>query len=291
MRAPRRVISLFVLFLAGAFASTAAFPVFAGGPGGGASPKPKPDVQRKVYTNEDLEAMAALYGGPAAQNPAVPGAATKQATGTSAEVPTFTALPHDQNPVWYAQQAATMQTELDNIDGELAALNQPPASATTTGGAVSGGFGLYTCCPGVTTYNRISMLVQQRQEIAAQMNVLEDTSRVNGFPPGMLRDSNQILQAAENRVTVTPQERAADLAENEQALSSKLAQVQGTLRTIREQAAAQNIALATPTTAYGGSMLTNDIVDLDSQAGGLRQKISDIQAAARANGTAPGAQP
>jgi hypothetical protein len=292
MCAPRRFIALFVLFLAGAFASTATLSAFAGAPGAGAgSPKLKPDVEKKIYTNEDLEAMAAPYGASLRQIPGVTTRVPQQSTGVSSESPRSTALPKDQNPVWYAEQMVTMQTELARIDAEIAELRQPPASSTSAGGGVGGGFGLYTCCPGITTYNRIDQLMQLRQEIAAQMNAIEDTARVNGLSPGMLRESGQILQAAETRVAVTPQQRLAALAENEKALSEKLVQLQETLDSINEQAASQNITLAPLTTAYGGSMLTNSIVDLENQARGLQQKISDFQAAEHASGVPLGAQP
>lgn len=277
----RRFLSIFVFFSMGVLVSIATVPAFAGGPGGRAgSPKPRPDVEKKVYTNEDLEALAAQYGGPARQNPQAVSQAVQQTSGVSTGSSRLTALSKDQNPVWYAQQAVSMQAELAGIDGQIVALHQPPASDASPGG----GFGLYTCCPGVTTYNRIDVLMQQRREITAQMNALEDTARENGFSPGMLRDSDQILQAAESRVTATPQQRLAALAKNEKALSAKLGQVQETLGSIDEQAASQNITLASPTTTYGGSMLTNNILDLDNQARELQQKISDIQDAARTNG-------
>lgn len=277
----RRFVSLFVFILMGALAFAATPPAFAGGPGDGpGSPKPKPDVPKKVYTNEDLEALAAQYGGPARQGPEGASRATQQASGVSTESRRFGELPNDQNPVWYAQQTVSMQAELTGIDAQIVALRQAPASNATP----AGGVGLYTCCPGVTTYNRIGVLMQRRGEIVAQMNSLEDTARENGFSPGMLRDSDQILQAAESRVILTPQQRLAALAKNEEVLSAKLGQVQETLGSINEQVALQNITLAPPTTTYGGNMLTNNILDLDSQARELQQKISDIQDATRANG-------
>ena len=281
MRAPR-FVSFFTLFLAAAFTSTSAAPLFAGGPGrGAASPKPKPPVEKKIYTNDDLDAMAAQYGGSAQRNNSAANPVPEGVTGLSAETPRSAQLPNDRNPVWYAQQMVASQAQLASIDAEIAQLRQYRASPSTAAPGAITGFSLYGPFGGITTYNRIDQLVRQRQEIAAQMNALADTARVNDVPPGTLRDSDQILQAAESRLSVSPQERQAILAKDEKTYSAELAQVQDTLGSINQQAASQNISLIPATPAFGGSMLTNNIQDLDHQAGELQQKISDIQDATR----------
>jgi hypothetical protein len=286
MCAPRRFVSLLPLSLAAAFASITAAPAFAAGPGDGpASPKPKPSVEKKVYTNDDLDALAAKYGGPARRNTSSANAAPQRAPQPSAASSRPAILPNDQNPVWYAQQVVSMQSQLASIDTQIADLSEYRASQSTAAPGVSTGFGLYGPFGGITTYNRIDQLARQRQEIEAQMNALADTASSNGFSPGLLRDSDRILQAAESRVVVSPQERQAALAKQEKAYSAQLGQVQETLGSIDQQAAAQNITLNPVRPGFGGSITTNNIQDLDNQARDLRQKITEIQDESRA--TAP----
>lgn len=285
MCAPRRFVSLFILFLAAAFAAPFAAPAFAAGPGDGpASPKPKPPVEKKVYTNDDLDALAAKYGGPAAHSEPAASPLSQRAAGVSTESARPAVLPDDRNPVWYAQQMVSMQAQLASIDTEIADLRAYHASASYAAPGVTTGFGLYGPFGGVTTYNRIDQLVRQHQEIVAQMNALGDTAAANGFPPGLLRDSDRILQTAESRVVVSPRERQAILSRNEAAYAAQLGQVQETLGSINQQAAALNITLAPIRPGFGGSVLTNNIQDLDHQAGDLQQKITEIQDAQRATG-------
>lgn len=278
MCAPRRFVSLFVLFLAAAFASTVAAPAFAGGPGDGpASPKPKPPVEKKVYTNDDIDALAAKYGGPAQRNPSATNSVSQRASAPSAAASTPAILPNGQNPVWYAQQMVNMQAELASIGTEIADLQQYRASPSTAAPGVSAGFGLYGPFGAITTWNRIDQLVRQRQQIEAEMNSLADTASANGFSPGLLRDSDRILQAAESRVVVSPRERQAILAKQEKVYQAQLGQVQQTLGSISQQAAAQNITLNPVRPGFGGNVLTNNIQDLDNRAGDLQQKITEIQ--------------
>jgi len=290
MRATRRFVSSLALSLAATFATPATMPAFAGGRGGAApSPKPKTTVEKKIYTNDDLDAMAALYGGPSRANEPSANPASERAAGLSVGTSAPSQVPNDQNPIWYAQQTVTMQGELEKIDSELAQLRDYHASASTALPGAMTGFGLYGPFGGITTYNRIDQLLQQRREIAAQMDAIEDAARANGFPPGMLRDSDQILQVAQSLTVVTPAERRANLAREESAYSAKLGQVQDTLDSIHQQAAEQDITLPPSTPAYGGSMLTNNIQDLNNQANDLQQKLIAIQEQAREDATPPAA--
>jgi hypothetical protein len=278
MCAPQRFVSLSILFLAAAFASFGAAPAFDAGPGDGpAAPKPKPPVEKKIYTNDDLDALSAKYGGPARSSGSAAISTPERTPAPSAATAMPVILANDQNPVWYAQQMVGMQSQLASIDTEIADLSQYRASASTAAPGVSTGFGLYGPFGAITTWNRIDQLERQRQEIEAQMSVLGDTASANGFSPGMLRDSDRILEAAENRLVVTPQERQADLARKEKAYSAQLGQVQQTLGSFSQDAAAQNITLNPVRPGFGGSITTNSIQDLDNQATNLRQKISEIQ--------------
>jgi len=247
---------------------------------------PKPNVEKKIYTNDDLDALAARYGGPARQNAASTSAAPET---PAAPIPRRTVLPNDLNPDWYAQQFVSMQTRLDDLDAQIAQLRQYIASPSAARAGGTDGVPLNGPFGGITTYNLLDQLMQQRQAIVAQMDAIEDMARVNGFPPGMLRASAQILQAAQSHAVATPQERLAMLVRDQDALLAQLGQVQDTLGSINQQAAAQNITLIPYNPAFGGSALTNNVQNLDNQASELQQKLSDIQDQARVDGIAPGA--
>ena len=287
MSAPRRSLFIFLLLLVAGFGWPASVPAFAGGPGeDAASPMPKPNVEKKIYTNDDLDALAARYGGPARQNAASTSAAPET---PAAPIPRRTVLPNDLNPDWYAQQFVSMQTRLDDLDAQIAQLRQYIASPSAARAGGTDGVPLNGPFGGITTYNLLDQLMQQRQAIVAQMDAIEDMARVNGFPPGMLRASAQILQAAQSHAVATPQERRAMLVRDQDALLAQLGQVQDTLGSINQQAAAQNITLIPYNPAFGGSALTNNVQNLDNQASELQQKLSDIQDQARVDGIAPGA--
>jgi hypothetical protein len=292
MRAPRRFNSPSFVILA-ALVSASAVPAFAAGPGdGSASPKPKPAVEKRIYTNDDLDSLASFYGGPARQNEPAASSAPEHARVLPARAPSPAALPNERNPVWYAQQIMALQAEMASIDNEIARLQQFRASSIapgTPGAGVVLGLQLYAPCDGITTDNKIAQLAAHRNEIARQLDAVGDTARLNGLTPGTIHDPDQILQAAQSRVVLTPDERRAALAVSTRVLSAELEEVQDTLGSMNQQAASQNMTLLPVTPGYGGNMTTNYIEDLDRRASDLQQKFSDVEDAARASGIPPGA--
>ncbi len=289
MRAPRPFISSSVLIFA-ALVFASGIPTFAGGPGdGAASPKPKPPVEKRIYTNDDLDAMAAQYGGPARHNEPTAESAPARVSEVSGEKPTPVDLPNERNPEWYAQQVVTLQAQLDATDNSIRELEQFRSSASTNGEGLRVGLGIYAPCDGITTDNQIQQLALRRQELTARIDAMGDMARSNGFAPGMIRSSFEISQAAALREgrAVTPAEAKAALAGVVRSLSDKLSRTQGTIASMNQQGASQNFTLLQPAPNDGGNMTTDLLSTQHKLASVIRQSIGTIQDEAREVGISP----
>lgn len=289
MRAPQPFISSSVLIFA-ALVFTSGIPAFAGGPGdGAASPKPKPPVEKRIYTNDDLDAMAAQYGGPARHNEPTAESAPPRVIEVSAEKPTRVNLPNERNPEWYARQVVTLQAQLDATDNSIRELQQFRSSANTNGEGLRVGLGIYAPCDGITTDNQIQQLALRRQELAAKIDAMGDMARSNGFAPGMVRSSFEISQAAalkEGR-TVTPAQAQAVLKGTMQFLSAELAQTQGTIASMNQLGASQSFTLLQLAPNAGGNMTTDLLDTLHSRSSQLQEEIGDVQDTAAEIGIPP----
>jgi hypothetical protein len=290
MRAPQPFISSSVLIFA-ALVFTSGIPAFAGGPGdGAASPKPKPPVEKRIYTNDDLDAMAAQYGGPARHYEPTAESAPARVIEVSAEKPTPVNLPNERNPEWYAQQVVTLQAQLDAADNSIRELQQFRSSASTSSGeALRVGLGIYAPCDGITTDNQIQQLALRRQELAAKIDAMGNMARSNGFAPGMVRSSFEISQAAAVREgrAVTPAEAKAALAGVVRSLSDKLSRTQGTIASMNQEGASQSFTLLQPAPNDGGNMTTDLLSTLHKQVSVIRQSIGTIQDEAGEVGISP----
>jgi hypothetical protein len=136
------------------------------------------DRQRPmVWTNEDLEKLHDL-----GLISIVGQVDEDRSTGPSAPE-TYV---ETQDPEWYAEQAADLRGELENIQAQLSdfqqAIDDVRSLKQTTGG-ISLDYGSV----GITPEDAIENLQEGVDETQSDLDELEDLARRNGIPPGVLR--------------------------------------------------------------------------------------------------------
>ena len=258
---------------------------------GGGPAKPaaaaKPDVQQKrVWTNDDVERLNPAFDPNAPRISSAASALPVRAARPLLPAPMTIApsapLDPQQDPAWYAQQLAPLESELASIDSREEELRQFRASGATIATA---GLVLNAPCEGITTDNLISQLEARRQEIAAEIDDLGDTARRNDMPPGILVEGRGRAQLANQ---TTAEELRAAVTQQAHDASDEIAQIQGTVADLQDQLAAQRMTLLQPTPGNGGNMTTDLLDRLDSRANALQGQISEVEDAARGLGVPPG---
>jgi hypothetical protein len=287
MRIPMRVsfsAAVAALFCVGLVAPAATFA--AGDPAKPAA-SPKPDSQKKVWTNDDVERL----------NPAfVEYRESQNSTGSATSAPIVVVKPlapaarravvraplaPEQDPRWYAQQVTALQAELSAIDNHEDELRQ--FRATSAG--LPTGLILNAPVEGITTDNLIAQLEARRQEIAQQIDALSDLARQNDLPPGILAEGRGLAETADQPTVEEQRVAAVRLARD---ASSELAEVQGVVAGMHEQTSSQGMTLLQPTPGEGGNMTTDLLDRLDSRANDLQSVISGAQDEAQSLGVPPG---
>jgi hypothetical protein len=150
-----------------------------------AAEKPRPaqgnsNQAKKVWTNEDMyqlrERGLISIVGPEANGEAAPSVETPSQQVYSSRL---------QDPEWYAQQAADLQTELDKRTADLR--DAQAALAQAANGVTQPGVDMSKGNVGVTPEAGIAILQAETQEIQRQLDDLSDLARQNNIPPGVLR--------------------------------------------------------------------------------------------------------
>ena len=269
------ILGISALLAVGAAAPLA---TFAGGPP--AKPAPKPDEQKKVWTNEDVARL----------NPDYVAGAGNSATVIAVVPPTFVVTPEgprpapvvvavpiapEQDAAWYGRQLANWQTELAAIE----AREQELRNFRATSAGLQTGLVLNGPVEGITTDNLIANLDAERHDILAQIDALQDLARSNGFAPGAL--------VASEGLQPTTQEQRADLLRTVQGAHAQLEGIQLTQTVMQQQAADLHATLQPPTPGWGGNMTTDLLEQLGSQAASLATTVDSASDAARSLGVAP----
>lgn len=279
MNAPTRFLSATFALLAATFVCGISAPAYAAGGGEGAAAKqPVPDREKKVFTNDDLEAK---YGKPSvagemknaaavsASSPAAPAAPAATSVRRARRQP----LAPEKDPAWYAQRTVSLGNEIASIDAEAQRLIQFRAPGKTPGAGT--GLILNAPCEGVGTDNRIAQLLARRRELEAQVGNLEDTARQNDIPPGIFVDASAIAQAAQPQSRLTPTQERATLAERVGQLSEELGRTQGEVADMAADTAARRMTLLRPN-GYGGNMTTDLLQRLGNQSSLLQIQINSV---------------
>jgi hypothetical protein len=265
------------------FASIAAMPALAGGNGKDVKTarayRPALDVGKKVYTNDDLETMARLYGGPSTVQSS-PSATSSASVQTAASQVVRVVLPREKDPAWYAQQAKSLSAQADAIDVRIQQLQQFRSTGAAPGADT--GLVLDGPCEGLTTDNEIQQLIQQRAEIESRIADLEDTAHENGIPPGVLRSPAAFAQSAAN-LPPKPGETQASLIGRLQQLDEDAAQVQSVVQGMKDEAAARHMTLISEE-GFGGGMTADLLRRLAAQQNALREQATAVANDARQSG-------
>jgi hypothetical protein len=280
----------FLLFVG--FACAAAAPALAGGNRRGAENAPAsrltPGLERKAFTNEDLETLASQYGGPSTVRPS--SAATSYASAQLQSAPSQVArrlVPPEKDPKWYAQQAGSLSAQAEAIDARVQRLRQFRATGTAAGVIV--GLVLDASCEGITTDNEIQQLILQRAQIESRIVDLEDMARQNDISPGIFRESAASAQAALHSIQ-TSEEIQSYLIGRVQKLNEDVAQMQDVIQGMKDVAAARHVTL-TPETRFGGGATADFLHRLAARESALREEAGAAEDDARHFGVSAGSLP
>jgi hypothetical protein len=267
-------------------------------PGGNAA-QPSRTREKKVYTNDDVETLRTDYGastvGDATLDNSVastgrPYSAPKAIVVRSA--PTQP-LPPDKDPLWYAQQAASVSSQIADIDDQVQQLRNFRASDSAPGPSTPGltvGLDIYAPADGITTDAQIQQLLQQRADLDAQVADLQDRARANDIDPGVLRRAADNPQSVENVSALTPQQRLAATLDTLDSLQSELAATRDTEAAMHQEAAAYNVKLI-PETKFGGGFTADYLKQLSLHQAAVQEQISTTEDTARKQGIPPNSLP
>lgn len=153
------------------------------------TPAKPPRREKKVWTNEDLEALrqktilsdfrgtapaAAATEGAAAAGEAVEGAARPAAAA---------ATPKEKDPAEYQKRLSPLRAELTTVENRLRELRNYKSNPNRgQAGLALGGENL-----NLTPENEIANLEARRREILRQIDEIEAEARRNGLSPGAVR--------------------------------------------------------------------------------------------------------
>jgi hypothetical protein len=284
MRIPMRLVSLAPAALAAILICAAPTLAFASGDDKKPSARkteavPRPDRDRKVFTNDDFDQMwpkQQTTTAGAQSNPTSTATPRAQRQSTSAAFGINASTNPAKDPLWYAQQAAALSAELDAIAIEETNLRNFRASGAAPG--PNTGLQLNAPCSGISTDNAIAQLALRRQEIEDQLAALADTAQQNDMPPGILRDAPAILAAAQS--PLTPAQDRASLEDRQRQLANELRDTQDQLSGMSAQVSASGANLIPATPGFGGNMTTDLIQRLDNRAGNIQRAIDETEDAA-----------
>jgi DNA repair exonuclease SbcCD ATPase subunit len=151
------------------------------------APRPRRQLEKKVYTNDDLETPA-----PTRAEPAAPVAPQAEALAAAVEAPVtapavaafekLTPYMKESDPAWYRGQLELLRSELARIDALVLRLR----AFRATGQGMMGGLILNQPNLRLTPENEIEQLGLRRREILRQVDDLEDLGRRYGILPGVL---------------------------------------------------------------------------------------------------------
>jgi hypothetical protein len=273
-----------VAILLGSAACWFPAPIFAGEPAARAT-APRPDVERKVYTNDDLgwppTTSAATSTARDEASAIVPPAASRAAgaAAVNAAAPSERLSPQ-QDPRWYAEQEAPLEAELANIENRAQALREFRTAST----GLPTGLVLNAPCQGITTDNLIAQLDLRRREVLQQLDDLDDMAHRNGLEPGVIAEARAL---AEVQPPPTVEQQKSALAQAYRERSDELAQTRAVIASMQQYATARGITLLMPTPGAGGNMTTDLLQRLDARANALQSQLTTIEDDARLAGFQP----
>lgn len=282
MRTIGRSVFLVLVLAVGLWATISTPVMAAGGTSAAAAPKPKPDVEKKIWTNDDFPVGAPSSQASNAGELSAPALVTESPAPEPGSENASALVNPEQDPRFYILQMASLENELASVENH----EQQLRNFRETSAGIQPGLQLYAPCEGVGTDNLIAQLDARRSEILQQMDALSDTARSNDLPPGILRDASDLAAALET--PLSPEEQQDMLKTQAHDLARELDETRGIAQTSEVQAQSQGITLAQPSANAGGNMTTNMLENLDRRAQALQSQISEVEDQARRSGIAPG---
>ncbi len=220
MRTPTRWVFSFLLLAA---VGAVPFVQLDAGPDGSSAntpvPTARPTAERKIFTNEDLEALR--NKGTISFAEAAPAERVSGGSGQAGADVLRRALakvePHvkEKDPSWYQTNLATWRAQLATIDSQVRRLREFRA----TGQGMTGGLILDQPGMRLSPENEIQQLGLERQQTEQQIADLMDTARRYEIAPGLLsaESPNAAAPGAQARPRFTRAERDALEDERTQA--------------------------------------------------------------------------
>lgn len=146
-------------------------------------PAPQPPVKKakKIWTNDDLEALreSANVSTGSAESAAAPAGAS-----AVAEAGEKAAAQKEEDPAEKLRKRLTpLRAELDSVEAQLRSLR----GARTSGGTTGQGISMIKAPGGMTTDEQIKLLEQRRADLLRQIADIEEEARRMGVSPGSIR--------------------------------------------------------------------------------------------------------
>ncbi len=178
----RRLLAVFVAAL---FALACSVPAMASQ---AAPPQKQPPAKKakKVWTNEDLEALRSSGVTSSGTPSAAPAAAGEAAAGAETAVKAAAEKKDkEEDPVEKLRKRLTpLREEIDSVEAQLRSLRQHRSSGRTTG---EPGIDVSKAPGGLNTDNQVTQLESRRSDLLRQIAAIEDEARRMGIAPGAIR--------------------------------------------------------------------------------------------------------
>jgi hypothetical protein len=152
-----------------------------------AAPQKQPPAKKakKVWTNEDLEALRAggITSSEAPAAPAPSAGGEIPAAGESADKADSQKQAGDSPVEKLRKRLAPIRAELDSVEAQLRSLRGARSSGNTTGG----GMDVSKTSGAMNTEDQIALLEKRRADLLRQIADIEDEARRAGISPGSIR--------------------------------------------------------------------------------------------------------
>ncbi|MCL4523473.1 MAG: hypothetical protein M1453_13915 [Acidobacteria bacterium] len=139
---------------------------------------------KKVWTNEDLEALRPSGVVSSGVPVAPPAAEAASPAGEPAEKADAKKQEIEEDPIEkLRKRLEPLRTELDSIEAQLRSLRQGASSGRTSGG----GMDVSKTSGAMNTGDQIALLEKRRADLLGQISAIEDEARRKSIAPGAIR--------------------------------------------------------------------------------------------------------
>jgi cell division protein FtsB len=137
---------------------------------------------KKVWTNEDLEALRGRVRISSFEGAAPPAAAAAPAEEAAPAGPAGQVYNREDDPAWYRQRLTALRAEVERIDAEISRLRDVRSRGTQSEVAVG-----FDTPRTLSPEDQIAALERRRSQLEQQISDIEDEARRRGIAPSTLR--------------------------------------------------------------------------------------------------------